>query len=65
MRFYIEEVAVSRHSMNGKHFSGYPLYQEIQDCRGRLIPVEGELKMITHKQVFWTQSRTVSTTGPS
>ena len=59
-RFYIEEVATSRHSMNGNHFSGYAIYQEIQDSMGKKIEVEGDLKLITHKEIFVTQSRTIS-----
>lgn len=59
-RFYIEEVATSRHSMSGNYFSGYGIYQEIQDSMGKKVEVEGDLKLITHKEVFVTQSRTIS-----
>lgn len=59
-RFYIEEVATSRHSISGNYFSGYGIYQEIQDSMGKKVEVEGDLKLITHKEVFVTQSRTIS-----
>lgn len=59
-RFYIEEVATSRNSMSGKYFSGYAIYEETQDSMGKKIEVEGDLKLITHKEVFMTQSRTIS-----
>ncbi|KJS47998.1 molybdopterin dinucleotide binding domain-containing protein [Desulfosporosinus sp. BICA1-9] len=57
-RFYIEEVAVSRHAISGKYFEGHAVYQEIQDSMGKKIEAEGDLKLITHKEVFVTQSRT-------
>ncbi|MDI6879087.1 MAG: molybdopterin-dependent oxidoreductase [Desulfitobacteriaceae bacterium] len=60
LRLYIEEVATSRHSISGNYFSGYAIYQEIQDSMDKKIPVEGDLKLITHKEVFATQSRTIS-----
>lgn len=58
-RFYIEEVAVSRNAMSGKYFDGYAIHQEIQDSMGKKIEEESDLKLITHKEVFMTQSRTI------
>lgn len=60
MRFYIEEVATSRHAISGDYFSGYAIHQEIQDSMGQQIKEEGDLKLITHKEVFATQSRTAT-----
>ncbi len=60
MRFYIEEVATSRHALSGEYFSGYAIHQEIQDSMGKQIKEEGDLKLITHKEVFATQSRTAT-----
>jgi len=58
-RFYIEEVAVSKNAMSGKNFDGYAIHQEIQDSMGNKIEVESDLKLITHKEIFMTQSRTI------
>jgi len=60
LRIYLEEVATSRHSISGEYFSGYAIYQEIQDSMGKKIPVEGDLILITHKDIFITQSRTIT-----
>ncbi|MDA8213312.1 MAG: molybdopterin-dependent oxidoreductase [Clostridia bacterium] len=59
-RFYLEEIATSRHPISGQYFSGYAVWQEIQDSMGKTIPVEGDFKLITHKEVFGTQSRTAT-----
>lgn len=60
-RFYVEEVANSRHSMTGKHFPGGPAYLPIMDSMGNQLPAdEGEFQLITYKEVFGTQSRTIS-----
>jgi len=46
--------------MVGNYFSGYGIYQEIQDSMGKKVEVEGDLKLITHREASVTQSRTVS-----
>ena len=60
-RFYIEEVANSRHSMTGKNFVGGPTFQPIADSMGKPVAEnEGEFHLVTYKEVFGTQSRTIS-----
>ncbi len=60
-RFYVEEVAASRHAMTGQYFHGGPVFAPITDSMGKEIPSdEGEFQLITYKEVFGTQSRTIS-----
>lgn len=60
-RFYIEEVAASRHSMTGQPFPGGPAYRPVTDSAGKPVPEdEGEFHLVTYKEVWGTQSRTIS-----
>jgi len=59
-RFYIEEVAAARHSMTGKLFAGGPASLSIVDSMGKPVKEdEGEFHLITYKEIFGTQSRTI------
>ncbi|KJS87185.1 MAG: hypothetical protein JM58_05110 [Peptococcaceae bacterium BICA1-8] len=59
-RLYLEEVANTRHAVSGKYFSGYPIYQTILDSMGKEVNDKGEFSLITFKEVWGTQSRTIS-----
>ncbi|MFT9599659.1 molybdopterin dinucleotide binding domain-containing protein [Mesobacillus sp.] len=59
-RLYLEEIADSRNSISGNYFTGYPKYLPIMDMAENLINDEGEFHLITNKEVFGTQSRTIT-----
>lgn len=60
MRFFLEEIGSTQHAMSGQYFSGHAIHDEIKDCMGQLVPVDGDYKLITYKEVFGTQSRTIA-----
>lgn len=57
-RLYIEEVANTRHSMTGNHFTGYPIYEPVQDSMGIEVKDKEAFALITYKESWGTQSRT-------
>lgn len=59
-RLYLEEVATTRHAVSGKYFSGFPIYQTVLDSMGKEVNDKREFKLITFKEVWGTQSRTIS-----
>ena len=59
MRFYLEEIATSKNAITGNNFYGYPKYMPIKDITEKEINDEGNMHLITHKEVFVTQSRTI------
>lgn len=59
-RLYIEEVANTRHSMTGKYFQGYPIYEPIIDSMGKEVIDKEPFILITYKESWGTQSRTAS-----
>ncbi|MFT9486460.1 MAG: molybdopterin-dependent oxidoreductase [Tepidibacillus sp.] len=60
MRLYVEEVAASKNAITGNNFYGYAKYLPIMDIAEKEINDEGNMHLITHKEVFTTQSRTIS-----
>ena len=59
-RLYLEEIAASRHSVSGEYFKGYANYEPIKDSLGKEVKDQGDFKLITFKEVWGTQSRTIS-----
>uniref|UniRef100_E6QMN8 Molybdopterin oxidoreductase n=1 Tax=mine drainage metagenome TaxID=410659 RepID=E6QMN8_9ZZZZ len=59
---YCEPVATGIHSITGKRFSGVPQYQTMTNMDGKemLSDPEYDLALLTYKEVFGGQSRTVS-----
>ncbi|OEH84998.1 hypothetical protein BHU72_07355 [Desulfuribacillus stibiiarsenatis] len=59
-RFYIEDVANARHSMTGEYFYGYPIYEPIKDSMGNEVKDQEQFQLVTYKEAWGTQSRTIS-----
>lgn len=60
-RFFIEDVAQTRHAMTGKYFPGYAVMMPVKDSMdGAVSDGEGAFHLVTYKEVFGTQSRTIS-----
>lgn len=59
-RLYLEEIAKSRNSVTGNYFYGYPKYLPIMDIAEKEVKDTEEFQLITNKEVFATQSRTIS-----
>ncbi len=56
---YVEKVAKGRNSLTGEHFDGLPRIEPIMDAAGNpLQSDEGDLALITYKEVTGGQSRT-------
>ncbi len=61
MRLYLEDVAATKHSGTGEAFSGLPAWIPVADSLGRPLEAAGyDLHLITYKEIFHTQSRTMS-----
>jgi anaerobic selenocysteine-containing dehydrogenase len=59
---YIERVAKVKDSITGKPFDGLPFYSDPVNSKGEVIADDGyDMKLITYKEVFGTQSRTPGT----
>jgi len=59
INMYCEKVAKTKDSMTGKPVRGYAGFLPIADSLGRpLAPKEGELQLITHREIFLTKTRT-------
>ncbi len=60
---YCEPVAAAKDSMTGERFSGVPIYQKLRSSDGEPVtfPAEYDLDLITYKEIWGTQSRTVGT----
>ena len=59
---YAEHVALQRHSLTGKRFSGIAIYEPPKDAAGRVIDDSGyPLQLITYKDILGGQSRTLPT----
>ncbi len=58
---YVENVGKGRHSITGKQLSGVPISQSLQHFDGTplVFPAEYDLSLITYKEIFGGQSRTV------
>jgi anaerobic selenocysteine-containing dehydrogenase len=61
LNIYIEPVGSGMHSVQGKRLSGVPIYQELQSFDGSPVSSGSEynLEMITYKEIYGTQSRTI------
>ncbi len=56
---YSEKLAKSRNSMTGKHLPGLATFLPIADSLGRaFVADDGDLHMITHREIYHTKSRT-------
>jgi anaerobic selenocysteine-containing dehydrogenase len=59
INLYCEKVAMTKDSMTGRPVPGMAAYLPIADSLGRpLATREGELSLITHREIFHTKSRT-------
>jgi len=59
---YIEDVALTRHPYTGKRFSGLGLFEPVKGFDDRPLNGEGyPLHLITYKEIFGGQSRTLPT----
>jgi len=57
---YVENVAKTKNSMTGARFSGLPIFEPVRDAMGKEVKDDGyDLQLISWKEVFATQSRTV------
>ncbi len=59
---FMEAVAGQRNSISGRYFAGYPVYRGQFDAAGQSLSRDGEypLTLITYKEPFGGQSRTIS-----
>jgi anaerobic selenocysteine-containing dehydrogenase len=58
---YSEKVAETRNSINGKYFSGIPIYEPICNMREKKIKDKDyRFNLITFKEIFGGRSRTIS-----
>jgi tetrathionate reductase subunit A len=60
LNIYGEPVGSGIHAVQGKRFSGVPVYQEVESFDGKPVsfPQEFNLAMITYKEIYGGQSRT-------
>ncbi len=56
--FFVEKVAQGKNSISGKNFSGLPKVEPIFDAGGTPVKQEGDLQLITYKEITGGQSRT-------
>jgi len=57
---YVENVALQKHSLSGRRFSGLDLYEPVKDAAGHDIQDSAcPLQLITYKHVLGGQSRTL------
>ncbi|RME68719.1 MAG: molybdopterin oxidoreductase, partial [Nitrospirae bacterium] len=60
INLYAEHVALQKHPMTGKRFSGIAIYEPPKDAKGRVIDDrEYPLQLITYKDILGGQSRTL------
>lgn len=60
MNLYVEKVAVQKHSLTGRRFSGIPVYEPILDAAGQPVRDNGyPLMLSTFKEILTGQSRTL------
>lgn len=61
VNLYQEKTATTKNAMSGKYYTGMPVYGPTSDLAGNPINDEGyDLRLITHKEVSQTKSRTVA-----
>ncbi len=59
---YAEPVAIAKHSLTGKPFSGVAIYEPVKDAAGKVVVQDGyDLHLITYKDILGGQSRTLPT----
>lgn len=58
---YCEQVAATKDSMTGERFSGVPVYETLRSSDGQPVtfPAGYDLDLVTYKEIWGTQSRTV------
>ncbi|GAB4421154.1 MAG: molybdopterin-dependent oxidoreductase [Anaerolineales bacterium] len=56
--FFVEKVAQGKNSITGENFSGLPKVEPITDAAGNPVQQDGDLHLITYKEVTGGQSRT-------
>ena len=61
LNIYIEPVSSGIHAVQGKRFSGVPIYQEFESFDGKPVssPAEFDLALITYKEIHGCESRTI------
>ena len=61
LNIYIEPVGSGIHAVQGKRFSGVPIYQEFESFDGKPVssPDEFDLALITYKEIHGSESRTI------
>lgn len=61
LALYVEPVGSSKHSITGERLSGVPQFERMKHLDGKPVeaPPEYDLALITYKEIFGTQSRTV------
>ncbi|MCX5888561.1 MAG: molybdopterin-dependent oxidoreductase [Deltaproteobacteria bacterium] len=61
LNIYIEPVSSGIHAVQGKRFSGVPIYQELESFDGKPVsfPDEFNLALITYKEIHGCESRTI------
>ncbi|RMF87014.1 MAG: molybdopterin oxidoreductase, partial [Planctomycetota bacterium] len=61
-QLFVEKAAKQNNSISGEPFSGVPIYRGQFDCSGKPLDGDGEypLHLITYKEPFGGQSRTIS-----
>lgn len=61
LNIHIEPVGTGMHSVQGKRFSGVPVFQTQESFDGKPVafPAEFDLELITYKDIQGTQSRTI------
>jgi len=55
---FVEKVAQGKNSISGKNFDGLPRVEPVTDAAGNAVQNEGDLHLITYKEVTGGQSRT-------
>ncbi len=55
---YVEKVATGKNSMTGEYFDGLPKVEPIMDAASNPVTADGDLQLITYKEVTGGQSRT-------
>lgn len=59
IKLYVENVALTKDSMTGKRFYGYPVYSLVKDMFDRPVNQDGyDFSLITYKEITGGQSRT-------
>ncbi len=62
LNVYVENVAIAKHSLTGKRFSGLGIFEVPKDAAGNVaLDMDMPLQLITYKDILGGQSRTLPT----